>query len=504
MNQQAHLGVQPTLHSGKILLIDLNNEASYPTLAIGCLSAPLKNAGYDVDLFSPLAHGMKPLARDQQETFLNYAVSRLMFTANPLVDWTNELLYSIYNRVRFRATKNLKLAFKKVLDEKVYDAIMVSCYLQYYPMLVAIAAEAKSRNIPLLLGGPYFNQPKVAEEWLKIDGISVIFGGEADYVIPDLAKALIAGKGLHDIQGIFRKEITLIGQAAAPVSLTDDLPVPDFDHFAWDNYPHRVIPVMAGRGCSWGHCLFCSDVTTASTRTFRTRTLHSMCNEIKIQSDKYQTKNFIFFDSKLNSDLNMWFGLIQDFQKVVPGAAWVASVHVDGKGENGLDRDSLDLAFQSGLRRISFGLETGSDKLNKRMLKGTTVARNSQFVKDAHSAGISVRTTIILGYPGESAEDVQLTADFLKEHYAYIDRVKLSKFKAIPGTAFQERLDKKPEKYPSVVKPYWDYRFARAVYKYKPAQNKEYRRAKANLLSIVYEINQKAIMDSAQQFNGLM
>lgn len=61
----------------RILLIDLNNEAPYPTMAIGALAAPLKQGGYQVEVFSPLAHGMKPLARDQQETFADYAVARI-------------------------------------------------------------------------------------------------------------------------------------------------------------------------------------------------------------------------------------------------------------------------------------------------------------------------------------------------------------------------------------------------------------------------------------------
>src|SRR5690606_16603323 len=252
--------------------------------------------------------------------------------------------------------------------------------------------------------------------------VDIVFGGEADFIIPELAEALTTGKKLKDIQGIFRKEITLIGQQAKPISLTDNLPIPDFSYFNWDNYPYRVLPIMTARGCGWGHCLFCSDVTTASTRTFRSRSLHSVFKELITQSNKYKLNAFIFFDSKLNSDLNVWYGLIEKFQQLIPGATWVASVHVDAKGENGLDADTLRRAFDSGLRRLSFGLETASQQLNKRMLKGTDLDRTRQFIKDAHAAGISVRTTVILGYPGERARDVQATADFLNENFEHLDR----------------------------------------------------------------------------------
>lgn len=76
-----------------ILLVDLNNEAPYPTLAIGCLAAPLVNAGFRVDVFSPLAHGIKPFARDQQESFTDYIAARIQFAGTPLLEWAMEFIY---------------------------------------------------------------------------------------------------------------------------------------------------------------------------------------------------------------------------------------------------------------------------------------------------------------------------------------------------------------------------------------------------------------------------
>lgn len=496
--------VHLSTNKGRILLVDLNNEASYPTLAIGCLKEPLIADGYDVDVFSPLAHGMKPLPRDQQETFIDYAISRLLFSASPTVEWAKEVLISIYNKIRFRPTLKLKRTYRSLLTQGQYDGVMVSCYLQYYPMMVSIAAETKRHGIPLLLGGPYFNQQEVTKEWLKIDGVDYIFGGEADYVMPQLAKALIKKSGLESIKGVFHLNGELAGQAAPPIAIHNSKSMPDFDHFSWSDHPHRVIPIMAGRGCAWGKCLFCSDVTTASTRTFRSRRVQLVLAEMKFQSQRYKTNNYIFFDSKLNSDLFMWRGLISHIQTEIPGANWVASVHIDGKGENGLSAEELELAFSAGLRRVSFGLETASQRLNKKMLKGTSVPRTREFVKNAHAAGISVRTTIMLGYPGETAKDVLATADFLRDLFDQIDRVKLSGFKAIPGTAFESRLERRPEKFKSIKNFRWDYRFAKGIYNYHVEDKKQYRRAKADLLKIVHLINKKAIMDSAQQFNGLM
>lgn len=490
--------------SPRILLVDLNNEASFPTLAIGSLATPLLQSGFKVDVFSPLAHGITALKRDVEESLLDYLLTRVHFAASPLIEWANELLFQLFNRVRFRSTRAMAKAFQQVLDETSFDAILVSSYLQYHRLLVTLAQQAKEANIPLLLGGPYFNQKQVTEQWIDIPGVTAIFGGEADFVLPGIVRDLVQGRDLKHHPGMFQREITLLGQAAPPAAMTDDLPIPNFDHFDWGKHPHRIIPIMAGRGCGWGHCLFCSDVTTASTRSFRSRSLQSVLREMQVQSQRYRSVNFVFFDSKLNSDLDQWHGLIRHFQDVVPGGRWVASVHVDAKGANGLDRETLVAAYKAGLRRISFGLESGSQRLNQLMRKGTSVERMSMFIKNAHGAGISVRTTIILGYPGETAADIDATRAFIEAHRESLDRVKLSKFKAIPGTGFQDRLERKPHKYPSVTRFQWDFMLARARFLFRPPQMRQYRRAKARLIRLVHQLNRKSLTDEAQQFNGVM
>ena len=40
------------------------------------------------------------------------------------------------------------------------------------------------------------------------------------------------------------------------------------------------------------------------------------------------------------------------------------------------------------------------------MAKGTDLERTSQFIQDAHAVGLSIRTTAMLGYPGEAHADV--------------------------------------------------------------------------------------------------
>ena len=128
----------------------------------------------------------------------------------------------------------------------------------------------------------------------------------------------------------------------------------------------------------------------------------------------------------------------------------------------------------------------------------------SRFVRDASEAGVSVRTTAMLGYPGEEASDIDRTVAFLRDHERYLDRVRLSRFKAIPGTRFETCYRRRPNRYKSMTGFRWNYRYARASYTYEEAKRPSYRKSKAEMLRCVYRINHKPLRLGAEAFDGLM
>lgn len=261
---------------------------------------------------------------------------------------------------------------------------------------------------------------------------------------------------------------------------------------------------MSGRGCSWSACTFCGDVISANGRTFRSRGIEAVLNELKTQFEIHDSKDFIFLDIKLNSDLEVWNGLIAQFQAVVPKGRWIGTVHVNSKGENGLSRENLFAAKKAGLTRISFGLESASQRLLDLMKKGTDIQSCSDFIQNAYDAGISVRASMMLGFPSETTEDIEQTIVFMEKHFHHFDRIRLSKFKPLPDTPFDRIYNKAPQKFPYFSNLKWDYRLARGLYRYKPPNTLAYRKAQKQLLDIVYKINSRPLRDNAKEFNGMM
>lgn len=486
----------------RVLFVDLNNYARFPTLAIGYLVASLRQAGVDVEVLTPLSHGMPPTEREWRETWRDDLRRRAYMTSHPLFQRVQPWARNRYVNWTQRPHPIVIEQTAAALKERTPDVLLLSAYLDHYPSVQELGSIAVRHGVPVVLGGPAFNQIATARTWLDTPGLTAIVGAESDHSLPDLVAAAARGDELTNFPGVLLPD-GRSGPPPAPLADLAGLPIPDFSDFPWERYPHRILPLMTGRGCEWGRCLFCSDVTSVNGRTFRSRPPAEVLDELTTNGARHAVRDAIFLDIKLNSDLQMWRTILETYQQCMPGGSWIGTVHV-GRGENGLSRQEMTAAAASGMKRVSFGLETGSQRLNDRMAKGTDVDGMARFISAAYDAGISVRTSMMSGYPGETSADIDETTRFLAAHEQQLDRVRLSRFKATPGTRFQEFYDADNSKFPGISSLDWNPRLGRANYVYKPAGSRQYRRAKARLLRAVHRINRKPLRDGAEQFDGLM
>ncbi|MGP6085768.1 B12-binding domain-containing radical SAM protein [Antarctobacter jejuensis] len=486
----------------RVLIVDLNNFSSFPTLAVGLLVASMRGRGHRVDVLCPLAHDVPATQRERQETLIDHFRRRIHLSdLRPFLQIRDGLRRLETIRVE-RAHPLVLREIRKALAMQP-DAILISAYLQHFNSVAAIAKMARAQSVPVVLGGPMFNLPEVADTWRRIDGVSAVVGAEVDRDLPDLVEAMCRGNDPLAFPGVAlpdgRRSVV-----AKPLHRLDQTPMPDFTDFPWDRYPGRIVPMMTGRGCQWDKCLFCSDVISVSGRSFRTRSVENVLLEMQEQARRHETTNFLFLDLKLNSWPGMIRGIAKGIGRYVQGAEWIGTVHVDNRQDNGLSRADLEAAAAGGMRRISFGLESGSQPLLDAMRKGSSVARNSAFIRDAHAAGLSVRCTMFKGFPGETAADMAATSQFLEEHAPYLDRVRFNAFSIYSGTPIWDAVNTKADEHAGLRVTSMDHRRARANYRNPNARTAEYRKAKARTLKLVYEINRRPLRDTARQFDGLM
>lgn len=108
------------------------------------------------------------------------------------------------------------------------------------------------------------------------------------------------------------------------------------------------------------------------------------------------------------------------------------------------------------------------------------------------------------GFPGETAEDMELTVKFLKDHAQYLDRVRFNAFSILEDTPIYQALQDKSPEYSSIHLLRLDHKNARAHYRQPALNDRRYRAAKRQALREVYHINQKRVRISARAFDGLM
>jgi radical SAM superfamily enzyme YgiQ (UPF0313 family) len=251
-------------------------------------------------------------------------------------------------------------------------------------------------------------------------------------------------------------------------------------------------------------CRFCSDITSTAGRTYRTRSAAAVVEEVAHQCQRYDARHVVFTDLKLNSDQEVWHGLIDGLSRAARPVRWIGAVHIDGDGRHGLDASTLREAARSGLARLTTGLESGSQRVLDLMKKGTCLTESACVIRRAAACGISGRATVMAGFPGEEAADVAATADFLEAHRDAIERVSLNRFTLMTGSVMDRLIEKQPARFGGIR--VLERRDAEAIVEHVNlvAQSGRYRRELGRLLGVVHTINRRPILGQAAEFAGVM
>lgn len=269
-----------------VLLVDLNNFAHYPTLSIGYMAAILRRAGVKVSVYSPLRVGVGGVTRETRPHRWSLLTARLNHRAATsgyewLRRWRDRLASGRESAVQ-RHHQTVVRGFVEQLDRERPAAVMISSYLMYRAVCERICALCSQRGVRVLLGGPYFSQPEVIEDWVRIKGLAGLVTGEVELQLPQILETLLSDGELAGHPGVVAlgPEGQMRGRSAPPLAVLDDVPYPDYGDFPWTLYASRTVPIITGRGCGWGVCTFCSDVTSTAGRSYRSRSADNVLGEI--------------------------------------------------------------------------------------------------------------------------------------------------------------------------------------------------------------------------------
>ncbi len=197
--------------------------------------------------------------------------------------------------------------------------------------------------------------------------------------------------------------------------------VPDFSFAKFERYlsPEAIFPVSSSRGCYWQKCLFCPEATAPvhPYQTFRPTEFPDLLLQL---SERYGVKSFHLTDNAI--PVNILRSLAARHSEL-KSLSWFGFVRFETALEDLVF--TRDLAA-SGCEMLQLGLESGSQVVLDRLGKGVRLETAERILDNLHRAGIASYVYIMLGTPGETQADAEMTLNFLERHAEKIGFLNIS------------------------------------------------------------------------------
>jgi radical SAM superfamily enzyme YgiQ (UPF0313 family) len=169
--------------------------------------------------------------------------------------------------------------------------------------------------------------------------------------------------------------------------------------------------VLTARGCPFD-CGFCAQAAVTKRR-MRYKTVERVVEEVKFLNARYGCDRIYFGDDTFIVDDKRVIKLCEALKKIHQQGIlydWHCLTRADRT-----DPELFKLMYEAGCRQVTYGIETGSQKILDIIEKQTTVEENTNAIKTALNAGLKVRAQMIVGLPGETQETVEETAEFIRK-----------------------------------------------------------------------------------------
>lgn len=295
-------------------------------------------------------------------------------------------------------------------------------------------------NSLYVIGGPH--PTFMPREVLNESVLDVVVLGEGEETLVDLTRKYMDKNSmdLEDIRGIAYQDLyhgnIKFTQPRTLIEDLDSLPLPARHLIPFQSYgisKDQSGGMITSRGCVFA-CGYCSS-SLIMGKKFRSRSPANVVDEIEELLYKYKIRDIAFMDDTFMLNKRRANDIAQEIEDRNLDVSFVASSRVDM-----VDYNLLKKLKHSGMSTLYYGVESGSQRILNLMKKGITLKQAEDAVCSAKDAGLNVLTSFILGYPGETADDINKTIDFsIKLNPDYSQFSILTPF---PGTPIYHELNK--------------------------------------------------------------
>lgn len=338
-------------------------------------------------------------------------------------------------------------AWRRELERFRPSLVGLSAFTSDLPSLEPMCAEAHrvAPAAPTILGGPHASADPVGT-LREIPSLDLAFRGEGEAAIVAIADALAAGRAVDpaSVPGLAVREggEVRVSDPSFPADL-DALGLPDWDALdplAYQRFPPTLFvkqrpfaPIVVTRGCPY-RCTFCAGFTVTG-RSMRSRSVEHVVGEIELLHRRFGIREIHIEDDNFTWDRDFVIRFSRALAASGLGISWTMP---NGVRLETLEREMLREMRAGGCYALVVGIESGSPRILKRMRKALTLPLIEAKVRLARDEGFPVHAFFMLGYPDETAEDVQATLDLALE--LDLTGANFHSFRPLPGTVTGEAL----------------------------------------------------------------
>ena len=347
--------------------------------------------------------------------------------------------------------------YKEISDSLLnnnWDAVGISATTPASPnagRLISLVKKVKP-NTPVILGGVHatVTGPKVLEEMPLVD-IAVF--NEGEITMMELIEFLGGKRKLESIEGIaFRKGKDIIQTNQRKfIKDLDSLPFPAYhllDILKYTPPPGLffrtpTIAIGTSRGCVY-QCNYCADRVLWQSRC-RMHSAEYVLREMELLVKKFGIREIRFLDDTFTLNRERVVKICEELLKKNLDVLWRCASRADR-----VDLELLKLMKKSGCCSISFGIESGSEEILKKMNRTVTLEQIRQAVKWSKTAKIETKGFFLLNYPGDTIETTEKTIALSRE--LNLDFAGFNLIVPFKGTQVREEIKKNYKIEPK----YWD------------------------------------------------
>jgi radical SAM superfamily enzyme YgiQ (UPF0313 family) len=288
---------------------------------------------------------------------------------------------------------------------------------------LTLARRLRERGHFVVLGGALYT--KFVAQLQRLPAFFDVFADavvayEGETALVELAGALESGRDFARVPNLLYRHGDQVRVNRTHVEDVERLPCPDFDGLPLGSYltPVPVLPTYLGKGCYFNRCKFCDIpyINHVSRKVYRLRSPEKVAGDLRELNRRFGCRHFELTDEALPPRTLAQLADLLDRERDL-------SVNFVGYArlERGFTAELCRTLARVGMRKLFFGLESGSQQTLDHMDKGIDLGDVPAILGNCARAGIHFHLFSIVGFPEETAALARETLRFFEAHRELID-----------------------------------------------------------------------------------